>query len=182
MYPNKWYTNTYHAKCPSDWAEQVLGATFIRWHADHITKNIKRSEKTKMTNKNRKEYANALSKLGKWNYTTYFRGQWKITHEYAEKLAMRLMKSRVIKKVFFIIEKDFDPKNNHIHFLTFFSEIYFEQDNKWCLYFKNYCRRHSYNFSSLPVKEKNNTRKRREKALKMLCFIMLIINNYLNIR
>ena len=55
-----------------------------------------------MTNKNRKEYANALSKLGKWNYTTYFRGQWKITHEYAEKLAMRLMKSRVIKKVFFI--------------------------------------------------------------------------------
>tara|TARA_B100001564_G_C20259197_1_gene498474 strand:- start:287 stop:454 length:168 start_codon:yes stop_codon:yes gene_type:complete len=53
-----------------------------------------------MTNKNRKEYANALSKLGKWNYTTYFRGQWKITHEYAEKLAMRLMKSRVIKKVF----------------------------------------------------------------------------------
>ena len=76
-----------------------------------------------MTNKNRKEYANALSKLGKWNYTTYFRGQWKITHEYAEKLAMRLMKSRIIKKVFLIIEKDLDPKSNHIHFLLEAEEL-----------------------------------------------------------
>jgi len=55
LYEDKWYTNTYQAKLPSQWAKQVLGMTFSLHSAKHIlrainlshTKNISTSQPQK---------------------------------------------------------------------------------------------------------------------------------------
>jgi hypothetical protein len=70
-----------------------------------------------MNYKQRVSYGDALSKMGKWNYTTFLRGQYKFNRGYVEKIVNKLIRSSEINKVFYSIEKDRNEEHNHLHLM-----------------------------------------------------------------
>ena len=44
-YPTTWFTNTYQAQSPSQWADQIMGATHLKWSSRLIQKAVKRIHK-----------------------------------------------------------------------------------------------------------------------------------------
>ena len=60
-YGTKWFTNTYHAQTPRQWAKQVIGNTFSIHSSKHIIKALNKINTTTLTPKKQKAMCSSIN-------------------------------------------------------------------------------------------------------------------------